>query len=728
MVIAPAASGFIPLSGLALLMVCGMVGVRFRGRFSPRALFGSFAYPVALVVVAVMCFLGLYAGPTLRLAPFTCVLVVCGVVLQNRSVAFAWFDKHVSPDGPWRSVLFGFRDAIIVLAVAYLAFFALETSYNDWYAEIGKQFFRIEYVIILCILAVLYFATGRRGGGLAAGAVMLVCVGIAQYFVYLFKAAAIMPSDLLALGTAAAVSGNYEYIIDARVLSGLSYAAVALLLAGFVVPDEAAASAKGPRSGSVRSRRLSSVAAACACAAMLAYFVSVPDYREDADVLVDGWFTYDCYREQGWLTSFVAVAQDMKVDKPAGYTKEATQKLVEDTAERYRTRKEGDADAIAAREQFQQLQPSVVVIMNETFSDLSQFQELHAGYLGPPFLNGLDDALVKGNLAVSVNGGGTCNTEFEFLTGNSMAFFGTGMYPYSAYGFSGCQGMARQFDDLGYTTIAIHPNFATNWGRDVIYRDMGFQTFLSLEDFIGADIVHNEVSDAATYDKVLQLLAEDDSPQFVFDVTMQNHSGYNRGGVPDRFSCNYVPSDWGSDEQVAELNEYLGCIRASDAALADFIGQLRHLDRPVVVVFFGDHQPGFTKDINASFYDDDGLAEFVQRAYTTPYFIWANYDVEGSARYAGESEASAGYLAAILMESIGAPLDDFQMTQLQARRYVPVLNLYGFSDGTGSEYLFDDDMAQGEAPLPDSSQNAPQTCKAALDLLERAQYLRFIDN
>ena len=146
-------------------------------------------------------------------------------------------------------------------------------------------------------------------------------------------------------------------------------------------------------------------------------------------------------------------------------------------------------------------------------------------------------------------------------------------------------------------------------------------------------------------------------------------------------------------------------------------------------VFFGDHQPGFSRDINEAFYDDDGSAEYVQRVYRTPYLIWANYDVAGSGRFEGDEVTCTAYLSALFMDSIGAPLSDYQMMQMVASRTVPAINLYGFSDAEGNEYLFDDTSEPTEdgAVSSASEQNAPQECLETIDLLERAQYQRFID-
>ena len=78
-----------------------------------------------------------------------------------------------------------------------------------------------------------------------------------------------------------------------------------------------------------------------------------------------------------------------------------------------------------------------------------------------------------GILYVSAYGGGTCNTEFEYLTGNSMAFLGSGTYPYTIYDLARTESLPKQFRDLGYKTTAIHPNHGTNWNRENVYRTLG---------------------------------------------------------------------------------------------------------------------------------------------------------------------------------------------------------------------------------------------------------------
>lgn len=172
-----------------------------------------------------------------------------------------------------------------------------------------------------------------------------------------------------------------------------------------------------------------------------------------------------------------------------------------------------------------------------------------------------------------MTGGGTTNTEFEFLTGCSMANFGPGVYPYTVYDLSRTEGLPRQFSALGYATTAMHPQIGTNWNRVNAYSDLGFDRFLTIDDFEGSDTLRGHVTDWATYDKVLDVLASGSEPQFIFDVTMQNHSGYDTGLLGEE-DTTHLSID-GADDPL--VDEYVSLIRHSDEDLEYFIERLREL-------------------------------------------------------------------------------------------------------------------------------------------------------
>ena len=702
--------------GAAILLFASAIALAKRRcdagfRMHKTSWFWLAIFVIALLAVARKIAVGDFEGTTAQVAFFAFTLLVLGLTSQMRE---PWGFDRIRTEAPASQrtyLLVGLRDLAVIGFASLATLYGMEMFYNDWSLGFNRAGAIIEYIIILCVLSVLYFASGRRGEGPALGVFCFGFIGLAQYYVYLFKQAAIVPSDLFALGTAAAVSSNYDYIIDNGVLNGLLICGIAMCLLAFLVPIK-----------TQRSHRfkhcLACVLSALICLGMVLAFTILPSYDEDPGIKIDSWFTFEGYESNGFISGFVSIAQDMVIEKPNNYSREDTQSLLKKYAAAYDSSSLAGDKRKEAEAQFEAEQPCVIAIMNESFSDLSIYDNLTSGYEGPYYLHKIQsESIASGPLAVSVNGGGTCNSEFEFLTANNMAFLGSSMYPYSVFDMEGVTNIAAEFNSLGYTTTAIHPNYATNWNRDVNYKNMGFDNFLSIDDFSeDVDRMHNEISDKATYEKVLELLESDDSPQFIFDVTMQNHGGYSRGDVPDALLQDYAVEGW-SDEENAQLREYLGCIESSDEALKYLIDGLKNSDRKVVVVFFGDHQPGFAKELNDYLYpnEEDGAAH-MHRVYQTTYFVWANYDVEGSERFSSVKDMTTSNLMALTMDAIGAPLTDMEKTQEVLYRDLPACNQMGFSDSEGTWYLFDSDES-----------NFPEESVKALDVLRRASYLRLVD-
>ena len=387
------------------------------------------------------------------------------------------------------------------------------------------------------------------------------------------------------------------------------------------------------------------------------------------------------------MSSFVTQVQSFRPTKPDDYSNEEAESKLADYASQYDETLGAQESRQAAVTQWNEEQPCVVAVMNESFSDLSIYDDLAGTYEGPQWFNSFDGALAKGTLYVSPYGGGTCNSEWEFLTGSSMGFMGSGVYPYMVYNMEGVENLAATFKQMGYTTTAMHPNLATNWYRNVVYPTMGFDQFLDISDFTGAERYRNMVSDKATYDKIIEQLKSDDAPQFIFDVTMQNHGGYDTGVLsPDLVTQRTVV-----DYDNPRLDEYLALIDISDRALEEFVEELSELNRPVVLVFFGDHQPSI-----ASYYnnwlmtnDPDELTH-EERARTTDYLIYANYDVAGTPTTGETSDKSTNYLAADMLNMVGAPLTDYQKAELVMQSTnLPLLNLLGYQDSHGTWYPID---------------------------------------
>lgn len=581
----------------------------------------------------------------------------------------------------------------LVTAACALAMLAIELPFNTIMPLGGPSFFWLEMLLAGLAMLALYLIGQRRAFACLPAVALFVVAGLGQFFVKRFKNCAILPTDLLVLDTAAAVGPGYVFSLDIHCQLGIACASLLVCALSLARPT-------GTQERPSARRALANLAEGAGVAALLALVMLVPSYYALLGIEVSYWYSIDSYQQVGFLPAFVTVIQDIPIHRPAGYSAHAAEGLLKDYSDSYRVEESDDQGRLAACAQFEDQRPSVVVVMNESFADLSTFDGMHAGYAGPQFFKtGLSDALVRGTLNVSVFGAGTCNSEFEFLTGNSLGFVGAGKYPYSIYDFSHVDSLACQFRTLGYHTCAIHPNYATNWSRDKVYAQMGFDEFLSIDEFGGipslavdrvtpeephCEVFHSGVSDSETYERILRLLDEDDAPQFVFDVTMASHGSFDRNNIPEEYQQHYMPSDYPGEETPERLNEYLACVTRSDDDLREFVGKLRELDRPVVLVFFGDHQPGLSMAYNDYWYPGEPEDAHARRAYRTCYAVWANYDVAGRAQDGLEDEISTDMLAARTLDLVGAPLSDFQAAQLQVRKSIISLSAteYLGEDGT----------------------------------------------
>lgn len=582
------------------------------------------------------------------------------------------------------------RLAFFAVAVA-LGFILLEVPWNDGLPAMEAKYVMPNLAVLALGGAIAFLIGQRTRASLAVFVGLCLLSGMANFFLIEFKGQPIVPADLFALSTAASVSSGYSLFLTPRLVACLaSFAAFCVALALWCP--------KRPVTGP-------DVMVNCLCAVLLAtagvmQFDRVSIKKECA-VKVDVWDVRGSYATQGTALCFLSRAQELVPKPPAGYSAEAVTDILEPFGAR-------PADTAADREDSASNSaagphddPNVIAIMNETFSDLSSYPGLAGTVAEPSFFREVAaDALAAGDVYVSAMGGGTCNSEFEFLTGASMGNMGGGVYPYVLYDLEGTDNLASYFRALGYGTHAIHPAEASNWRRDRIYEQLGFDEFDDITTMEGADTFRDLVTDRATYARALEKIDEGEAPQFVFDVTIQNHGGYDTGLVPEADAV-HLESDAVND---AEVDEFLACIKRSEADLRWLIDELNARNEPTVVVFFGDHQPGFADWLFERTYghsvDDAPLAE-VQQRWRIPYFIWANESARqqyGSrlTSIANGDATSLNYLGSLLAEAAGLP-ETPRMRYMEALRdKVPAVNLNGFMTPDGTWHWFKEKAATDE--------------------------------
>ena len=640
-----------------------------RARFSPTLgdIVGASLCALAAAFLTIYAACGLVDAPWFSVALAACALSGCAVAFLART------GRSEQARETWRRA----RPLVVALAIP-IGFYLLERPWNDQLLSMSPYYAAVNLCVLGALFAIVYTAGQRTRGAVMAFLAACLFAGVANHFVILFKGQPIVPADLFALSTAASVGAGYTFALDARLLEAIGVFAVASTAAAYLPKVEAT-----PR------RAVANGACALVLAGCFGWWVASFDIEEAYACTVDVWGVKESYAEQGSTLCFLKRVQDLSPAQPEGYDAGAVEALLGALAG---DGPDGAADGAEP--------PTVIAIMNETFSDLSRYPGLAGTEARPAhYYEIAAEALVAGDAYVSALGGGTCNSEFEFLTGSSMGHLGGGVYPYVLYDLDGAESLVSYFSSLGYGTHAIHPAESTNWRRDRVYDQLGFDEFADQGSFSDADTLRGLTTDRATYDYVLDLLEADEDPQFVFDVTLQNHGGYDVGGLSDELAVS-VPLGGGSTS--SELDEYASVIRQADRDLAYLVERLDALDRPVVLCFFGDHQPGFSDWLFEATHDgataDDLGLEAVQERYTVPYLIWANDAAreQGVQLEGGSNElTSLNYLGSKLVEAAGLPMTSYQRFLLAVREAVPAINLNGFLTSDGTWHGFGDEEEAG---------------------------------
>jgi phosphoglycerol transferase MdoB-like AlkP superfamily enzyme len=364
----------------------------------------------------------------------------------------------------------------------------------------------------------------------------------------------------------------------------------------------------------------------------------------------------------GLAVTFTMNLAYLAVEKPQGYNADAAAALLEsyDSGNEITT---GDNETL----------PNLIVVMDESFADLSVLGDFSVSEDPTPFLHSLmagADNTISGTAHVSVCGGNTPNSEFEFLTGNTMAFLPQGSVPYQQYITGEIPSLAQWLSSLGYETVAAHPYNASGWERETVYPLLGFSESLFYPDFSGAKLVRNYVSDESCVKKLISLYEEKspDAPLFAFLVTMQNHGGYTE--TYDNFTPDVVAAGINS----TSLDQYLSLTKKTDEALEMLLSYFAEETEPTVVVFFGDHQPYDT--VAEAVLAKNGLhyntldEEQTLLRYQVPYVIWANYEIPSQT----DVDTSLNYLSAEVCAAAGIPTNAYQNFLLELRETYPVIS------------------------------------------------------
>lgn len=264
------------------------------------------------------------------------------------------------------------------------------------------------------------------------------------------------------------------------------------------------------------------------------------------------------------------------------------------------------------------LKPTVILILAESLFEAEKIPNVE---FNQKLFENLERYKVTNIISPSY-GGRTASAEFEALTGLNNIFIPGDIVPYVTYlnkKVKDTGSLAREFNDNGYATYAIHPNIASYYNRDIVYENMGFQDFISKEDFELKQedyLKDNLVKDEVFFDKILEIVSNYEEPLFIFGASIEGHSPYNN----KYDNINIVASSENYDENILyELSCFGQALYNFDQQMGRLIRFFEEKERPVLIYVFGDHIPPLTVNNESGYLDDAWLK------YTTPLYAYSNF-------------------------------------------------------------------------------------------------------
>ena len=556
----------------------------------------------------------------------------------------------------WSVILIGGSSTVTMFMIQYVI---LEP---DVFMRTSDEKLFLNVLCIAIFYLVIQLFTNNTGLTCVIAHISMLSFGFVDYFVYLFRQNEFTFSDIRSIGTGLSVAGNYQFRIHDR---GAYAILGSILLIALIRKCHV----------SFRSRIGMSVVSVLLGAVMTVCVAANSMY-----VNTETWEQKGTYRN-GYILNFVLGVRDSFVSAPDGYSEDAVAELEKEYS--------GNGSSYSGDYGLTK-KPTIIAIMNESFADLSVLGDLKTNEELTPFMDSMQENTVKGYALSSVFGAKTPNSEWEFMTGNSMAFLPSGSVVYQQYINQTPASIVTTLKDIGYTCVAMHPYYETGWSRNQVYPKLGFDETHFIDDFDQNNIIREYITDQEMYNKIIDRYESKAANEnlFIMGITMQNHGGYT-----DTYS-NFPEEIYKTGRSYTDVNQYLSLVHESDKAIQNLITYFEHVDDPVEIVFFGDHQPS----LNSAFYEmmnGKGLSnltmEELEDLYKVPFFIWTNYDSTEKT----VDITSLDFLSTMALEQAGIALPAYNQFMADMMEEVPAINSRGYYSKSEGAFLHLDE-AEGE--------------------------------
>ena len=620
---------------IGIFLFCSTYSIQFVRHNSKNACNTRIYYALMIVFTGMVMIVGEKKG-----APISFLLCTAWMFCV---LAYLWIKfEAVQKDR--------FVPIIILVLQSFLLFLEMDISNRI----LGTNHPKGGIPVVLFMFALYFLTVCIKNGILMYLFIFFMgALSIINSLVIQVRGTPVLSDDFYSLQTAVNIVDHYRFVLDEYLLVIVG---ITVLLIDSL--------RKIPRQ--THTKMVINFVMAVACLAILWYG---PWY---GTVNLHTWNTQLVVQRNGYFCTLVGNLKIGMIGSPEGYSLHEIDQIIlenrQSKAEGYRVENSNEQP------------PNIIVIMNESFTDLNVVGDFETTEDFMPFIHSLEGDNVVKNWLVTSKGGGTSISESEFLLSTSNANY-WGSLPYIRNIKSQTPSLVTVLKEQGYYTVGIHPETGSNYNRSTVYPCLGFDEYYFIENgnFDTNNMVNNNVSDINDYKKIIYLYENrpENQPFFCFNVTIQNHGPY----------INPLTVEITSFDAEDDVERYLSCIKESDQAFKELIEYFSEQENTIILMF-GDHQP----TLDDSFYEtllgkkmEDFSEEELLKTLTVPYIMWANYDVE----IEDVGRISTNYLAPYLLNTVGLKMSDFQSFVWEMHDKLPVVHNGGCIDNVGKIYTYD---------------------------------------
>ncbi len=486
------------------------------------------------------------------------------------------------------------------------------------------QAFVLGWLFAVGVYVLLSQAFGRHWPASLALGVVAYLLGIVNYFKLQMRGEPLLPWDFTQIGDFMGVAGSVHLAVEPQMV------VVGVLMLGVVIAGVFVKMPRAPRHARRRRAALACAGAALSAGIFFGIYMN-EDMCKRFNIYTDMWMQDRYYKNYGIITGFLTNLRVLDLDAPQEYSQENVDAILARTQSAARRKGPVYEDSYAARTDAADVEktPNIIYLMNESFWDVSRLSGVEFDRELTPNLHALMEEGAYGRVYSPSFGGGTCDVEFEALTGFSLERLPAGSKPYQQYVTRDMAALPQYLKQAGYQTLAIHGYYARMWSRNTAYPHLGIDEFISIEDMSSPEKRRGFVSDHEMTQQIIEQYESrrEDGPLFIHAVTMQNHTTYSAGRYPDEETVKVVSDPGFTQSTIDQLQDFATGVHEADKALGELVEYFRNVDEPTIIVFWGDHYNPLGTGYEV--FEKTGTIEKGDTAspalHQTDLLIWSNY-------------------------------------------------------------------------------------------------------